>query len=313
MEGKIVFILFAVLVLGLVIYSVQSGFWGKIWEPINGIFSYKTAHWFSAASSTPAKMIYTPPTPATPLPSSPSLSFSSGNTAPAIATSEIPTGFSRSDLSPYFKKITLTGAWAGTLYSYGQITLGTYNMNASDTVDITGWQIKTSNSGETIPQAVGLYDPSGLTAPSDIFLGQNQYVDIYSSAGPFNLRMNECIGYIGNSNHFTPALPVNCPYTNQSAIASMGFTGACENYIYSLGSCQAPNLNDIRVPINDYACRDYLANNFNYKSCFNAHVNDANFLSNEWRVWMGSSPLDQYHDTVQLFDKKGLLVDQYSY
>ena len=47
MEGKIVLILFAVLVLGLVIYSVQSGFWGKVWEPINGIFSYKTAHWFS--------------------------------------------------------------------------------------------------------------------------------------------------------------------------------------------------------------------------------------------------------------------------
>ena len=67
------------------------------------------------------------------------------------------------------------------------------------------------------------------------------------------------------------------------------------------------------VPRTDYACHDYLENNFNYKSCFNAHVRDANFLSNQWWVWMGSSPLDQYHDTADLFDKNGLLVDEYSY
>jgi hypothetical protein len=202
---------------------------------------------------------------------------------------------------------------AGSIYSYGTITLGTYGLAASDTVDITGWQIKTNRGGEYIPQAIDLYDPSGLAAPGDITVGQNQYVYIYSSPGPFNLRLNKCIGYIGNSNKFTPPLPTNCPYIDQSAISRMGFTGTCENYIYSLGSCQIPNLNNAPIPWTDYACRDYIENNFNYKACFNAHVSSADFLSNQWWVWMGSNPLDQYHDVVDLFDKKGLLVDQYSY
>jgi hypothetical protein len=180
-------------------------------------------------------------------------------------------------------------------------------------VDITGWQIKTNKGGEYIPQAINFYDPSGLTAPSDVMIQQNQSVYIYSSSGPFNLRLNKCIGYIGNSNKFKPSLPANCPYTDQSAISKMGFTGACENYIDSLGSCSQPNLNSSQVPQTDYACRDYLEDHFNYKSCVADHATDSDFLSNQWWIWMGSSPLDQYHDTMNLFDKSGLLVAQYSY
>ena len=303
MGGKVILILFAVFVLGLVIFSVQSGFWGKLSDPAGSLFTYKSSNWFLPASTPPPVPVYTAP--------SSSYSFSSGDTALAIATSEIPTGFTRTDLSPYFKKVAITSAWAGTLYSYGQITLSTYAMTASDTVDITGWQIKTMRGGEYIPQAVNVYDPSGLAAASDIILKQNQYVNIYSSAGSFNLRLNKCIGYIGNANHFNPALPSNCPSVSALNIPSV--TGACMNYIYSLGSCTSPNLSDIRIPRTDYTCRDYLDTHFNYKSCFNEHSGDADFLSNEWRVWMGSSPLDQYHDTVRLFDKQGLLVSQYTY
>ncbi len=112
---------------------------------------------------------------------------------------------------------------------------------------------------------------------------------------------------------FTPALPMDCPYIDQSAISKMGFTGECENYIFSLGSCEVPDLNNAPIPQNDYACRDYIESNFNYKACFSAHENDADFLSNQWWVWTGSSPLDEYHDMVDLFDKNGLLVNQYSY
>ena len=59
--------------------------------------------------------------------------------------------------------------------------------------------------------------------------------------------------------------------------------------------------------------QEYLENNFTYKSCFEAHDGDANFLSNQVWVWTGSNVVDQYHDTVQLLDKNGLLVDLYTY
>jgi hypothetical protein len=232
---------------------------------------------------------------------------------PAINPSEIPAGFTLAQLSPYFKKITFGGVSPSNPYYYGTITLSSYGLAPSDTVDITGWQIKTNRGGEYIPQAIDLYDPSGLAAPSDIFLRQNQEVYIYSSPGPFNLRLNECIGYIGNTNKFTPPLPQNCPYVDEQAISKMGFTGSCESYIYSLGACQVPDPNNVQVPQTDYACQNYLENNFNYKACFNAHASDADFLSSQWWIWAGSSPLDEYHDTVNLLDRNGLLADQYVY
>jgi len=315
MGSKIVIILFLVFIFGVVIYAVNSNIVGKLGSPIGSLFHMNTASWFIHTSSTlsapPPESNLTPTL--APAPPTPSNVATSSSAAPTINPSEIPPGFTLAELSPYFKKITFDGVSAGNSYYYGTISLSTYGLAASDTVDITGWQIKTDRGGEYLPRAIDLYDPSGLTSPSDIILGQNQSVNIYSSSGPFNLRLNECIGYVGNSNKFTPPLPENCPYIDQSAISKMGFTGACENYIYSLGSCQTPDLNSFQVPQNDYACRDYLENNFNYKSCFNAHASDPNFLSNQWWIWMGSSPLDQYHDTVDLLDKNGLLVDQYTY
>jgi hypothetical protein len=303
MGGKIIIVLFCVFLLGLVIYAVNSNVVGKLSSPLGSLLHFSSSTWAITSPSviSPAPQTAQITTPAPPAPTT------------TINPSEIPAGFTLSQLSPYFQKIAFGGVSPGSQYSYGTITLGTYGLSASDTVDITGWQIKTNRGGEYIPQAIDLYDPSGLTLPSDIIVRQNQYVYIYSSPGPFNLRLNECIGYIGNSNKFTPPLPENCPYVDQSAISQMGFTGACENYIFSLGSCEVPDLNNTPIPWTDYACRDYIENNFNYKACFDAHASDADFLSNQWWIWAGSSPLDEYHDTVDLFDKNGLLVDQYSY
>ena len=319
-------ILFGVLVLGLVIYVVHANFLGNTFSQFGSLFHYNPSGLFitpsSTASSTPGTSTTTARTTSS-SPSAPHISTSSVHNATTsqsvttatstIPASQIPTGFTLAQLSPYFKKITISSAYAGYGSSYGQISLSAYNLSPSSTVDITGWQIKTNRSGAYIPQAINLYDPSGLAAEGDIFFERGQFVYMYSSSGPFNLRLNKCIGYIANSNKFTPQLPMTCPSVDQSAISKMGFTGACENYIYSLGSCRVPNLNNAPIPQNDYACRDYVSNNFNYKACFNAHVSDANFLSNQWWVWMGSTPLDRYHDVVNLFDKNGLLVDEYKY
>jgi len=136
-------------------------------------------------------------------------------------------------------------------------------------------------------------------------------VYLYSSSAPINLRLNKCIGYVAHMANFSPALPMNCPYVDRSAIQS--FTGACQDYITSLGSCQAPNMANPSIPRTDYACQSYLENNFTYKSCFTAHVSDPDFLSNQVWVWMGSNVVDANRDIVKLFDKNGLLVDYYSY
>ena len=134
---------------------------------------------------------------------------------------------------------------------------------------------------------------------------------LYSSSAPFNLRLNECIGYAAHVADFVPALPLTCPYIDQSQYQD--FSGVCQNYLQSIGQCQVPDFSSPQIPESDYACMNYLENNFTYRSCFNQHSADPNFLSNQIWVWTGSSPVDQYHNTVRLLDKNGLLVNLYTY
>jgi len=313
MGGKIMVVVILVVILGGVIYVWNSGLVGKVEEQYQTLLhpSSTGQSVFTVAPPTTSQSHTNTPSTAPPPVSNatPTTAVIPGTTT-TISLSQIPKGFTVNQLSPQYHEVRFDGISGATAYSYGRIYLAA-NMAKSVTVDVTGWQIKGNDGGEYIPQAVNIYDPSGLTAPGDIQLQAGQYVYLYSSKGPFNLRLNECIGYIGQENHLTPALPNNCPYPNRSAITS--FTGACQNYISTIGQCVVPNLNNTAIPENDPACRAYIENNFNYWSCFNAHEGDANFLSNEWWVWMGASPVDPYHDTVDLLDRNGLLVDIYSY
>jgi hypothetical protein len=240
-------------------------------------------------------------------------SSGSGSNA-AIATinpANIPAGYTAAQLSPYFHDVLFGSVSAASFYSYGTITLNDDDYNSTGTIDITGWQIKSNDGDEYVPQAVDLYDPTGLAPESDINVKTGDTVSIYSTSAPFNLRLNECIGYAAHVANFVPALPLTCPYINQSQLQE--FSGVCQNYLDTIGQCQTPALSGPQVPTNDYACMNYIENNFTYRSCFNQRSENADFLSNQVWVWTGSSPVNQYHDTVRLLDKNGLLVDIYTY
>lgn len=303
MSSNIKVVIFIIVILGLALYVYHAGYVQK------GIQSLKNAIPSSTPANFPAQSgsyTYTP---------SPTGTVISATPTSSLNPADIPAGFTAAELSPSFHQVRFGGVSPGCGYysgCYGQISLYAYPSSQSSTIDVTGWEIKANHGGEYIPQAVNVYDPSGTTAAGDIILKSGDYVNLYSTSAPVNLRLNECIGYLPFPQQFNPPLPQTCPYVNRSA-ATQSFSGGCQNYIQSLGSCQLPNLNDPRIPTNDYACRDYLENNFNYLACFNAHRADVNFLSNEVRVWMGSSPLDQYHDKVELLDRNGLLVDLYTY
>lgn len=229
-------------------------------------------------------------------------------TPSATSTVTPPAGFTVAQLSPYYKQVKLSGV------SRNQITLSTYPSQniPTSTVDITGWEIKTNHGGEFVPQAINVYNPSGQNQASEIILAINKinYVNIYSNSAPANLRLNACMGYLNTPAQFKPGFSNSCPSINRSQISQ--YTGACQNYILSLG-CQTPNPTGYYYPRRDYQCQEYLSGKFTYNWCVSTYATSANFLSNEWRVWMGATPLDPYHDIVELLDKNGLLVDVYSY
>jgi hypothetical protein len=315
MGGRIKSVFFVILIAGVVLYIFSSGILSGGFNALNTLIPHPTSSTFGFGSSTslfgPPGLFGSAPAPYLPPPTG---SAPAGSpppaTNPSLTPSQIPAGYTAAQISPYFHEVRFSQVSAANFYYYGTITLST-NLNGTSTIDVTGWQVKSLRGGEYVPQAINYYDPSGLAAPSDIILKSGDTAYLYSTSAPFNLRINECVGYIAHVANFVPALPMSCPYIDRSQIQD--FTGACQNYIFSLAACQAPNMASFQIPQNDYACQNYLETHFTYRSCVADHGSDPNFLGNQVWVWMGNSVVDQYHDTVTLLDRNGLLVDIYSY
>ncbi|MFH1346688.1 MAG: hypothetical protein ABIH10_00365 [Spirochaetota bacterium] len=281
-------------------------------------------------NSTPAEKISVSPPAKTQINSAPAVNsnsnsgsnstVSSGQLAQVqeIPDSSIPVGYTRAQLSPYFQKIRISSAYYSSFSGYpSQIQIYS-NLSKDEKVDITGWKIKSNSDKEIIiPGAVNLYDLSSFLFDSNIVLSSNGYVSIYSntSAVSRNLRLNKCTGYLENDYDFIPQLPRNCPSLSSPRSNIQYLSGACQSYLFSLGSCQVPDVSFYNsLPGNDdgNACRAFLSD-ISYYSCIKEHRNDLDFYLNDWRVWINKNILDSQHDAVKLFDSQGLLVYQYVY
>ena len=167
-----------------------------------------------------------------------------------------------------------------------------------------------------MPQAVNFYSWTGLAPDSDIIISGNSAVNIYGGASPIarNIRLNKCTGYLQNTATFNPPLPRNCPdlYNRQDVLRLSGF---CQSYILSLGACGLPDVkfyNALPATGEGNACRDFL-NTLTIKSCYDNHSGDPDFLSNTWFAWANNNSIDPLHGQLNLLDRDGFLVDQYTY
>ncbi len=227
-----------------------------------------------------------------------------------------PPGFSVDQLSPFYSQVRIGSVSAGDFYNPSQFSLSV-NSPLKDPIDITGWNLKSSNGDVLIPEAISDYNPSGFASNADILLKNGDYVNFYNSPSPIlaNLRLNECMGYLNNLYKFNPALPNNCPtpYERQEILS---FSGLCQNIILSTNNCSMPaaqQLNNLAT-YSDQTCKSFINERFSYNGCYQYSHNNANFFSNEWMIWLnGAIILDKNHDLVLLFDKAGLLVDRYYY
>lgn len=308
--NKFLAILIIVVVVGLVIYYVQTPSFRQTLG-IQNLFLFQNpqgssspfaylfgghAYDLSVLNATSSTSTAEEPTP--PAPSS-----------LTINDADIPFGFKRSQLSPYFHRVRITNAVPNG--DQQQITLNAQLDNNTTGIKVTGWSLKANASGELIPRAIKTYNTLAPLQWGSIVLTNGQSLQIFSNTNPLgvNFRLNECTGYLNTYNYFAPQLPQDCPVPSHTDIFT--FSGACQDYIMSLGQCQIPSL-DAPVPSNDYACRGYLPK-LTYEGCVTAHKDDGNFLGSEWWVWTDKPILDNLHDRVLLYDTKGLLVDEFDY
>ncbi len=227
-----------------------------------------------------------------------------------------PPGFSQKDLSPFYDNVRITSVQPPRSNSeISWLTLNTAQSLGSNLVDITGWKIKTNKSYVIIPRGISDYNPSNLTPASDIIFKSGDYAKIYSPTNQTlrnNLRLNKCAGYLNSQFTINPTLPNGCPNFSREEIST--FPGACQSFILGLRSCQIPTPNQINsLSTSNNSCVNFL-NLINYRGCYQKHRADANFFSNEWRVWLDQNiPLDKEHDRVLLLDRSGLLVNVFIY
>ncbi len=293
---------------------------------IGGIAIYFFTHQSEIFQGSPQEKIlspiakYTAPS-ASYTPSFSAPSISSMITSPSFESLEIPdylipSGYSREELSPYFQQVSISSISASSFYGSYPAQVRIYShLSEEEKIDITGWKIKSNRNEFKIPQAVDIYEPSGMASPTDIVISGNSSILILEGRSPINksFRLNKCVGYLANNYDFYPSLPQDCPSIPRSEISYL--SGQCQSYIDSLSGCEAPDISFYNsLPGNDEgnACRAFLST-INHNSCFQKYRPDGDFLSNEWWVWVNTISLDSQHDRVMIFDEKGLLVDEYIY
>lgn len=243
-----------------------------------------------------------------------------------IPDSRIPLGYAREQLSPYFEKVRIISAFSGiSFFNFGgqqqpaEIRLYASLYGDNSAIDITGWRVKSNRREFTIPRAIEIYDPSGLSMEKDLILTSSAYVNVYSNTSAINknFRLNKCIGYLENNYDFNPSLPQNCPFIYGSRYEISHLSGECQNYLLSLGGCNQVDTsfyNSLPGTDEGNACRAFLNTVATYGNCFQKYSQDKDFLSGEWRVWVNQQDfLDSQHDRLGLFDKDGLLVSDFVY
>lgn len=249
-------------------------------------------------------------------------SGSSPGVLPEIKDRDIPEGFQRGDLSPFFGQVVISSVERprNEYDRTGVVLQSAYALGGP--LDVSDWRIDTNarGSGVKIPGAISNYAPGSggergilMDAGDRVFLYGHYRFGDYDHPFGKNIRLNQCTGYLNAIYEFDPILPNKCPRVERDQLTS--FSGACQSFLLSLPRCAVPTDQDIAQFGSDSACQSFMRNKFGYSLCYDTHKNDSEFLSDDWYVWLEGQriPLSTDNDRVLLYDANNLLVDEFVY
>ena len=187
-------------------------------------------------------------------------------------------------------------------------------------VDLSEWRLASDASGKAVSIPKGTEIPSAgtINAAQDIVLSPGMRAIIVSGYSPIgaSFRENKCIGYFSTFQTFYPTLSQNCPVPSDELKAFYGAgylsDSFCIDYVDRLPRCQVT----LSPPSGaSGSCQNFLVKYLNYNGCVDAHKNDADFLGNTWRIYLGrSNPMWRaQHELIKLLDVNGKTVDAFSY
>lgn len=192
--------------------------------------------------------------------------------------------------------------------------------NASTTIPITGWVIKSESSGQevTIPKATYLYFAGSVNSEENVVLSGNETAYLITGYSPngYSFKLNKCSGYLSQFQTWNPYLPYSCPAPKNEDTSSIPKTlnnDACFDYIDYMPSCR---IQTEPLPQNwSYECTNFIYSKINYPSCINTHKNDKDFWIGDWRIYLkrNAKLWKDKRESIILIDNEGKIVSRYTY
>ena len=239
---------------------------------------------------------------------------------PNIDYSKDPRYANITNKSPYFRTVTLQSGNTNATSAVDEYIVLRGESSAGNGVNISGWKLVSTESGRTVSIKKGLelmYPEALNNTEVNIVLrpGDNAYVSTGRAPQGRSFHVNKCSGYSEQFFDYSPSLQMSCPRLTDEKLPARPnhLKDSCLDYIRSFPQCQIPQQSIPEKYAGD--CQSFIESHVGYAKCFDLHKNDADFLTNEWRIFLGSDEdiWKSQRETIQLLDTQGRIVDQYKY
>lgn len=179
------------------------------------------------------------------------------------------------------------------------VTLDVTQKNLSS-VDISGWTFRNS-AGETARLSFG-----------NVGGGDRVFVSTGFSPTGSSFRVNKCSGYLEQFLDFVPPLALKCPRPSSEKSYS-SLERVCQTFVRTMKPCEI-YAKEFPAALSS-SCRVYVNTSINHSACVAAHRSDADFYTNEWRIYLNQSRelWADKGETIMLLDAEGNLVGSVKY
>jgi len=215
-------------------------------------------------------------------------------------------------VSPYIGNVTISSIRKETSNNVSLINLR-IRPKQGETINISGWIVKTRKGKVSIPQAMEYYKTS--YNPKNITINESITIYLIGSSSPLgsnkSFRLNKCFGYLAETRNFYPGISKSCPRLKIEQISFLN--PYCQDFIIKQSGCRMPNYSAEFKVSTDNTCVSYILDYFTYNGCSKTYSKDKDYLKNYWYVYLGENIIEPLHDTIYIYDEYGLLVDEYTY
>lgn len=185
---------------------------------------------------------------------------------------------------------------------------------------ISGLTLKSRMTGLQVQIGEGatVYYSNTTNAKNPIFLapGESAYIITGRSPLGYSFKVNKCMGYLTQYQNFSPSINMRCPLVSDYPYPEKpnAFSDQCLDFLDGIGSCRTVTNEDFpeNLPQN---CKNFAIERTNYTRCVTDFSNDKDFLSNDWRIYLGRSEnlWKDRREIIDVVDSKGNIIQTYTY